>query len=292
MLMTFCKGKLSGLKALKSLFDSYAAESGQKINNSKSTIFSGSITQGRLNIIVQLLNFRIDSIPFNYLGVPIFKGKPKSCHLQPIADKIKLKLSTWKASLLSMAGRVQLVKAVIQSMLIYSISIYSCPASLIKVVEKHIRNFICSGDPDKRKLVTVSWKKICRPLSQGGLNLRSLTKLNSASNLKLCWNLCNSNSSWACLLRDRVFRGKRPIQHHIFSSLWCSIKEEFSVVSENSTWLIGNGKDINFWSDSWCGKPLAEQLHIPDTITPFFTVEQVTPNTQEGGVNCVLQKND
>jgi hypothetical protein len=35
-------------------------------------------------------------------------------------------------------------------------------------------------------LVTVSWKKICRPYSQGGLNIRSLTMLNSASNLKLC----------------------------------------------------------------------------------------------------------
>jgi hypothetical protein len=74
--------------------------------------------------------------------VPIFKGKPKVCHLQPVADKIKLKLSAWKASLLSIAGRVQLVKSVIQSMMIYSISVYSWPVSLIKEVEKNIRNFI------------------------------------------------------------------------------------------------------------------------------------------------------
>jgi hypothetical protein len=92
-LMIFCKGKLAGLKAL---FESYASESGQRINNSKSFIYYGSITQGRLNLIVQLLNFQIGSIPFNYLGVPIFKGKPKVCHLQAIADKIKLKLSAWK----------------------------------------------------------------------------------------------------------------------------------------------------------------------------------------------------
>jgi hypothetical protein len=124
-LMIFCKGKLSGLKALKSLFEVYASESGQRINNTKSSIYSGSITQGRLNLIVQLLNFQIGSLPFNYLGVPIFKGKPKVCYLQAIADKIKLKLSAWKASLLSMAGRVQLVKAVIQSMMIYSITLYS-----------------------------------------------------------------------------------------------------------------------------------------------------------------------
>jgi hypothetical protein len=80
--------------------------------------------------------------------VHIFKGKPKVFHLQSIADRIKLKLSSWKASLLSIAGRVQLVKSVIQSMTIYSISLYSWPISLIKEVEKNIRNFIWSGDPD------------------------------------------------------------------------------------------------------------------------------------------------
>jgi hypothetical protein len=70
-----------------------------------------------LQSIAGLLNFKLGSLPFNYLGVPIFKGKPKASQLQPIADKINLKLSAWKASLLSIDGRVQLIKSVIQSML-------------------------------------------------------------------------------------------------------------------------------------------------------------------------------
>jgi hypothetical protein len=184
--MIFCKGKLAGLNALQDLFTNYALQSGQTINTAKSTIYSGSITQGRLNIIVNLLKFKLGNLPFNYLGVPIFKGKPKASWLQPIADKIHAKLSRWKASLLSMAGRVQLVRSVIQSMLIYSITLYSWPASMIKKIEKDVKNFIWSGDVDKRKLVTVAWKKICRTFSQGGLNLRSLSNLNKASNLKLC----------------------------------------------------------------------------------------------------------
>jgi hypothetical protein len=185
-LMIFCKGSLNGLRYLKELFNLYAIESGQVINNSKSTIFSGSITQGRLNFIAQLFNFNLGSLPFNYLGIPIFKGKPKSSVLQPIADRIKLKLSAWKTSLLSIASIVQLVRSVIQSMLTYSISIYSWPSSLLKDLEKCNRNFIWSGDIEKRKLVTISWKKLCRPMDQGGLNLRSLISLNTASNLKLC----------------------------------------------------------------------------------------------------------
>jgi hypothetical protein len=265
--MVFCKGKLSGLKELKKLFNNYALQSGQVISTAKSTIYSGSITHGRLNIIVDLLNFKVGALPFNYLGVPIFKGKPKSSYLQPVADKIASKLTAWKASLLSMAGRVQLVKSVIQSMLIYSISVYSWPTGLIKEVEKSIRNFIWSGDVDKRKLVTTSWKKVCRPLAQGGLNIRSISTLNKASNLKLCWSLLNSQTSWAMLLKDRVLRDNKPIQHHIYSSLWSNIKEEFSTTMNNSFWLLGTGDNINFWNENWCGSPLFDLFNIPHHVS-------------------------
>jgi hypothetical protein len=216
---------------------------------------------------VELLNFKLGSLPFNYLGVPIFKGKPKTSYLQPIADKISSKLTAWKASLLSMVGRVQLVKSVIQSMLIYNISLYSWPTGLIKEVEKNIRNFIWSGDVDKRKLVTTSWKKVCRPLAQGGLNIRSISNLNKATNLKMCWSLMNSQCSWARLLKDRVIRGNKPIQHHIYSSIWSSIKDEFSIIIDNSIWLLGNGENINFCNDNWCCTSLSDLFNIPDHIS-------------------------
>jgi hypothetical protein len=193
-LMIYCKGNISSIHAIKDLFARYELASGQVISSGKSTIFSGSINQARLNQIVNILNFNIGSLPFNYLGVPIFKGKPKSCYLQPIADRINLKLSSWKASLLSMAGRVQLVQSVIQSMLIYSISVYAWPISLLKDLEKNIRNFIWSRDREKRKLVSVSWKKVCKPYAQGGLNLRSLISLNQATNLTFGWNLLKSEA--------------------------------------------------------------------------------------------------
>jgi hypothetical protein len=55
-----------------------------------------------------------------------------------------MKLSARKAFHLSMDGRVQLVRLVIQILMIYCISIYSLPISLIKEVEKCLRNFIWS----------------------------------------------------------------------------------------------------------------------------------------------------
>ncbi|KAL8546391.1 hypothetical protein ACS0TY_006207 [Phlomoides rotata] len=57
------------------------------------------------------------SLPFSYLGVPLFRGSPKAAHLKSTADRIIAKFAGWKRSALSMAGRVCLVNLVIVSSL-------------------------------------------------------------------------------------------------------------------------------------------------------------------------------
>ena len=218
-LMVFCKGKMSSLEALKNLFTRYANCSGQVINLRKSFIHANGINNSRLNNMVELLGFSIGTLPFSYLGVPIFKGKPKAIYFQAIADRVKLKLAAWKASLLSIAGRVQLVKSTIQSMFLHPMSIYSRPVSLLREIEKWIKNFIWSGDFAKRKLVTVAWKKVCASYEEGGLALRSHITLNEATNLKLCWEFMHGKEQWIDILRSRTQRGSSCIKHHIFSSI-------------------------------------------------------------------------
>jgi ribonuclease HI len=39
----------------------------------------------------------------------------------------------------------------------------------------------------------------------------------------------------------------------------------------NSVWLLGNGTNINFWTDSWCGSPLIEQLNILVQLGPLLS---------------------
>ncbi|GAU40165.1 hypothetical protein TSUD_292700 [Trifolium subterraneum] len=237
-IMLFCKGSTSNIQVLASLFMRYGQASGQFVNPQKSSIFAGSISQ----------------------------SKPKKCHLQPLADRVKIKLASWKASLLSIAGRVQLVKSVIYSMLLHSITIYAWPVSLIKDVEKWLRNFIWSGNVEKRKLVTVAWHKVCLPFQEGGLGLRSLSKINEAGNLKLCWELMHSNLQWAQLLKSRVFKKSKPVSYHVSSSIWSGIKHKFPDISLNCSWQIGNGEMVNFWTDSWCGEPLIDSLNIPQNL--------------------------
>lgn len=151
--------------------------------------------------VQQCLGFGQGPLPFTYLGVPIFIGKPRTHFLQPIADKIKAKLVSWKGKLLSIMGRAQLINSFITSMLLYSFQVYAWPVSLLKTIESQMRNFLWSGDINTHKLVTVAWSQVCKPLVEGGLGLKSIVKLNEASMLKLMWDFVFSNSHWVVFMR-------------------------------------------------------------------------------------------
>ncbi|KAI5424707.1 hypothetical protein KIW84_030770 [Lathyrus oleraceus] len=88
------------------------------VNPLKSYIFAGFVFEARLHHIANQLGFKIGRLPFSYLGVPIFKVKPKARHLRPLLDKVISKLSNWKGSFLSFKDRIQLVKSYVASMLV------------------------------------------------------------------------------------------------------------------------------------------------------------------------------
>ncbi|KAI5432647.1 hypothetical protein KIW84_020085 [Lathyrus oleraceus] len=58
----------------------------------------------RHSMLANKIGFLVGQLPFTYLGVPIFKGRPKVAYFLPTVDKVKCKLAAWKASLLSIAG--------------------------------------------------------------------------------------------------------------------------------------------------------------------------------------------
>lgn len=192
-IMVFCKGTKKNVLVLMDLFKEYGAASGQLLSLAKCQFFTGSMFAARRRDLSDSMGFTAGELPFNYLGVPLFRGKPKPVHLQPIADRIKSKLSSWKGSLLSIMGRVQLVKSIIHGMLVYSFHVYAWPISLLKTLDNWIRNFIWSGDIYERKVVTVAWHKLCAPIEQGGLGIRSLRYINKAAMLKLSWDMISSD---------------------------------------------------------------------------------------------------
>lgn len=141
------------MQAIIQLMYEYSECSGQWLNLAKSTFYVRSLTRRHIEATKQLLGFREGLLPFNYLGVPNFQGKLRKIYLQPIANKILSKLTIWHDLTLSVMGRAELVKSTIQGMLLYNIYIYVWPKNLLRKLDTTIRNFLWTGDIDKRKLV-------------------------------------------------------------------------------------------------------------------------------------------
>ena len=203
------------------------------------------MTVTRRNMLSQLSGFTLGCIPFQYLGCPIFQGKPKCIYFQYMVDRIKTKFATWKGVLLSIMGRVQLVKFVIHGIVVYSFHIYRWPIRLLNMLDKLIKNFIWSGDIHTRKICTIAWKQVCLPWDSGGLDLKSTRSINSSLLLHLSWQLFTQDSPCSQLFQKRFISFGLPRNRFFKSSIWRGVHEFLPLVSENSTWIIGTGKNIN-----------------------------------------------
>jgi len=166
----------------------YGDFSGQYVNNSKSSFFTMDNSARFVTKIQCILSCSHGCLPFNYLGVPIFVGAPKCRFVQPLVDKVKLKLP-WKGKSLSMMDQFQLVNTVITGFLAYSFNMYKWSVSLLKQVEQWCRNFIWTNDTLKKGIVIVNWDTICSPLENGGLNIINLRHENNAYFLSLLGTL-------------------------------------------------------------------------------------------------------
>ncbi|OVA04287.1 hypothetical protein BVC80_1629g8 [Macleaya cordata] len=56
-------------------------------------------------------------------------------------------------------------------------------------LERIMRNFLWTGDPARKKLITKAWHKLCCPKDEGGLGLTRLEYINRALLLKLVWRI-------------------------------------------------------------------------------------------------------
>jgi len=224
----------------------------------------------RIHAITSVTGFSQGSLPFTYLGIQMFKGKPKALHLRPVVDRIQVKLNAWKGRLLTIMGRVQLVNAVISSMLTYSFHVYKWPVSLLSEIARSMRNFIWSGVSSQQKMCTVAWRKVCQPKNCGGLAVRDPATVNKAALLLLAWKLLTSEEQWATVCRDRFLHNHKPKTHHITSSVWHGMKSHIQYILDHASWSVGNGQKISFWTDKWLDTSIAERWHIPPALFPHI----------------------
>jgi len=129
-----------------------------------------------------------------------------------------------------------------------------------------MRNFLWSGNVEDRKVCTVAWSTLCKPREEGGLSIKDPSTINQASLLFLTWQWLNSTKQWAIICRERFLNKGQPKKHYLTSSIWPGLKQHLHLVLCNSSWSVGNGKSIYFWTDKWLATPIATTWNIPQAL--------------------------
>ncbi|KAK1361049.1 hypothetical protein POM88_045523 [Heracleum sosnowskyi] len=245
------------------------------------------LSQGAL-----LLNCQIGKWPMKYLGVPIGVSHKKKVFWKPLIQKMDQKLASWKAQSLNEAGRLTLLKSVVESLPVYWLSIFKLPKGISKHMERLRRDFYWShykttGSQNKKKMHLVAWEKICSPKKAGGLGLVSFETKNMALLSKWCskWRL-DRDRSWNKWMRYKYLC---PKSSNVESFPEGSKKSDFIVSladiqvnsplrndlsPKNFSWKLNNGYLVLFWEDSWFqGRALKDSFKSLYRISALKEVE-------------------
>ena len=145
-----------------------------------------------VNVMARVTGCAAGNLPFIYLGLPVGSKMNRISHWQGFVDRFQTKLSSWKASLLSIGGRLTLIKSILGSIGIYYMSIFKVPVCIINRLESIRAKFFWGGDADRRKLAWVKWDTVMASLDKGGLGVGSLKAFNLALLKKWHWRLATT----------------------------------------------------------------------------------------------------
>ncbi|XP_028075237.1 uncharacterized protein LOC114277538 [Camellia sinensis] len=262
----FCEADVQEVMNLKRILRCFEMVSGLKINFHKCVVCGVGISDSCLKNFASLLNCKTQSLPLKFLGLPLGASPRRKKVWKPVIDKIKSRLAGWKRRLLSFAGRLTLIKSVLSSLPVYYLSLFKMPEGVAKEIDRLQAVFLWEGTELKRKIYLVQWKEVTKSISQGGLGIRKIRKVNDCLLMKRWWRFANENEA----LWKKVVCNKYKIQagawlpNQIVGIRWSKIwGDKLAVAEQRNTILqffldnlhikVGNGCRVRFWQDKWCG---------------------------------------
>ncbi|KAK2661723.1 hypothetical protein Ddye_000297 [Dipteronia dyeriana] len=137
---------------------------------------------------------------------------------------------------------------------------------LLKDLEKSKRNFLWTGNIEKRKLITVSRKQCCLPYKDGGLGIKSLITLNKGFLKRFTWKFLSSENFAFHYMRTRYLKELSiPRLQYISSLIWSGIKSHYFSLLGDIRWILG-------WNS--IGQPLYQLagscIQIDQLISDFY----------------------
>jgi hypothetical protein len=269
--LLFCKAKLEEWHQVREALQIYEMASGQKLNSGKTAIFFSRNTSSVVkHEILEAAGVSATHSYERYLGLPALVGRSKVSTFADIIGKVWARLNGWKEKFLSQAGREILLKAVIQAIPTYTMSVFQLPKSLCKEINSMMGRFWWGAKENETKVAWMSWHRLGKAKVKGGMGYRDLERFNMALLAKQGWRLMQEPDSFiGRIYKEKYYSngtflssslGRRP------SYAWRSIWNAKKLLQEGLVWRVGDGRSIKIWKDRWLEKPSSFLVQSPIQI--------------------------
>ena len=156
------------------------------MSEAKSRVFfSPNVEPDQREAFTNMLGINSTSNLGKYLGFPIKHPGRQRHDYDFILDRVKKKLASWKANLLSMVGRMILIQASSSAIPSYVMQSTCLPSNILKGIDRVNRNFLWGSSDHTKKMHWVNWNEVTKPKELGGLGLQSTKGRNMALLAKL-----------------------------------------------------------------------------------------------------------
>ena len=112
-------------------------------------------------------------------------------------------LNSWSHRWLSRAGRLVLVKSVLEALLVYWMSLSWVPKGISIAARKLTSKFLWSGKLETHVTPWVRWEKIATRKDLGGWALKNIFHFSKALVAKGGWHILTSSSLWTKVIRQK-----------------------------------------------------------------------------------------
>lgn len=143
--MFFVKPEIQQLQVLQIILMVFKQVSGLSVNLTKSELLVTMGTQASHQQLARVLECKLATLPFIYLGLPLSNKKLSKCAYLPLIQRMNKRLSGWEAKHLSIASRIVLINSMLSSLPTYFMSCLKLPEWVIKDIDKIRRSFLWHG---------------------------------------------------------------------------------------------------------------------------------------------------
>jgi hypothetical protein len=173
--------------------------------------------------------------------------------------KIEKRIANWSHRWLSLGGRVTLVKVVLESILVYWLSLAKIPKSILNTIKKRMFSFLWTGKKIKEGIHLVSWNQLAKPKKMGGWGIKNIYTFGKALATKSLWRCLMVHGLWHEVVLKKYLRKKSVVDWFRegrknwvgISNIWRALTSSLPIITEWLAWKPGNGKDIKIGVDPY-----------------------------------------